>query len=204
MAFDSEKDTDINLDDKIHKAISARLARLNLDEVVAGAVEKALSKTAPKEDKLVNVDKVSNADKDEIAKLRQEMAEKEAQAAAKIKKQQDKQSLMLLRGELKGKVIHDMDDVVSDWIFQKQLVSVDEEGETKIKIGEEVLALNEGVKKFLSSKEGKRFAVSADATKSVLKPVIDRPAPNGNSHSAGVNVDRSSLLDGVLSDIGLK
>lgn len=195
-------DNDTELDDKIHKSITARIGRLNIEDLVARAVQTALEAHQSKVQSSSSVAEVkSSPEKDEIAKLRQEMADKEAKAAAKFKGQQEKQALLSLRSELKGKVINDMDDVVADYMFSKQMVSVDENGDTKIKVGEELYEPADAVKKFLSSKEGKRFAAASDAQRSTPKPVLDRPAPSGTPLMAGAGVNSASVTNDILADV---
>lgn len=204
MALDNnDKDTEISLDDKIHKAITSRISRLNLDELIGKAVESAIQRTsvAPKVVESTDV-KVKDSRDDEIVKLRKEMADKEAASLAKIQAQQEKQALSALKAELKGKVIPDMDDMVAEWMFaSKKMISVNDEGEAVMSIGEDKYPLVEGVKKFLGSKEAKRFIPAGEANKAVVKPILDRPAPSGSPLTAGSNVTHASVTNDILASL---
>jgi hypothetical protein len=210
MALDNnDKDNvELSLDDKMHKAITARFNRLNLDEVISKAVEAALQRhsqpTAVVQESVSDV-KVKDSRDDEIAKLRKEFADKEAKSLAKIVAQHEKQAMLMLKSELKGKVIPDMDDVVAEWMFNsKKMISTNEEGEAFMAIGDEKLPIAEGVAKFLKSKDAKRFVPAVDATRAVVKPVLDRPAPSGSPLQASDTLDVSARTNAVLANMGLK
>ncbi len=221
MAFDNndkENADQSSLDEKIHKSITARLARLNLDDLVGksveAAIEKAMSSRASKEDNNTSVVKSQPNVRDEkdakIDKLIQEMKDKEAKSLAKIVAQQEKQALAALKAELKGKVIPDMDDMVAEWMYSaKKMISVDEDGEAFVSIGDDKLPLNEGVKKFLGSKEAKRFIPAGEVVRQAPKPFLDRAAPvnGGVSSNVGSGLDKlspASITDNVLSLLELK
>lgn len=202
MALDNDKDLELNLDDKIHKTLSSRLGRGDFNDAIARAVEAAVAKHLTSQPKTAAQDvdvKVKDSRDDEIAKLRQEMADKEAKSLAKIVAQQEKQAMAALKSELKGKVIPDMDDVVAEWMFtSKKMVSINEEGDAMLKVGDESYPISEGVSKFLKSKDAKRFVPAGEVNRAVVKPVLDRPAPSGLPISS---VDSSGSENSVTQDI---
>lgn len=213
MALENEKDTgsELSLDEKMHKAITARLERNNekiLSEMTA-RMESVFSKYSPsvaKTETVVDKTQVPAAN-DEVAKLRADLEKERSANAEKMKAQLKKQTLSALRSELKGKVLPDLEDVVADWMFEaKKMVDLSEE-DAFVKIGEEKFSLQDGVKKFLSLKEAKRFVPAQEAAKRPLAS-NDRPAPNGgNPFNAGLNGASGKTqvsASEVMADLGIK